>query len=113
MFENSGEKIKKISVIVFWITVIVSVILAFVLGWQEEYQSFSYFSGGHTEKVFKPLYFFTFLIGVPVASYVSTLFLVAFGELVQNTQRINEAAEEIKNNNAVAKEAEATEDKAE
>lgn len=95
MFENSGKKIKGISVAVFWITVISSIILAFVFGWQEEYHPSSYYSGGRTVTVFEPLYFFTFGVGVPVASYVSTLFLVAFGELVQNAQRIRELNEEI------------------
>lgn len=95
MFENSGKKIKGISVAVFWVTVISSIILAFVFGWQEEYHSSSYYSSGRTVTVFEPLYFFTFGVGVPVASYVSTLFLVAFGELVQNAQRIRELNEEI------------------
>lgn len=111
MFENSGEKIKKISIVVFWITTIVSVVLAFVLGWERNYHSYYSFSGGYYTNDFRPLYFFAFLIGVPLTSYISTLFLVAFGDLVRNSQRINEVAEKMENGNAVA--AKATEDSAE
>lgn len=83
MFENSADKIKIVSVVLFWITVVVSVILAFVLGWDREY----------IDADFRPQYFFTFLIGVPVASYVLTLFLDAFADLVQNSERIKEATQ--------------------
>lgn len=95
MFENCGEKIKKISIVLFWITLVASIILAFVLGWDEVYHSYHYSYGGYTEKVFRPLYFFTFFIGVPVSSYISTLFLVAFGDLVENSDYIKELNEKI------------------
>ena len=94
MFKNPGEKIKIIAVVLFWITVVASVILAFVFGWSEHW---SQYVGGYKE--FEPVYFFTFLIGCPVASYISTLFLVSFGVLVQNTQHIKEMTEKIDKNN--------------
>lgn len=93
MFENSGEKIKIIAIVLFWITVVASVILAFVFGWSEEY---SYYYGRYERDVsFEPFYFFAFLIGGPLCSYISTLLLVAFSDLVQNSQRIKEVTKEI------------------
>ena len=91
MFENSGEKIKKIAIVLFWITVVASVILAFVFGWSEKYSYISY----KTYLTFEPFYFFAFLIGGPLCSYISTLLLVAFSDLVQNSQRIKEVKKEI------------------
>ena len=97
MFENSGEKIVKVAKVLFWITVIASVILAFVLGWSKEYHSYYFGSGGYYSNEFHPVYFFSLLIGYPLVSYISTLFIIAFGELVQNSRRIKDATEEIKN----------------
>lgn len=96
MFENSGEKIVKVAKVLFWITVIASVILAFVLGWSEEYHSYSYSYGGYYRNEFHPVYFFSLLIGYPLVSYISTLFIIAFGELVQNSQKIKETIAENK-----------------
>ena len=90
MFENAGQKIKKIAIITFWITVVASVILAFALGWEKEYHSYYYYSGGYYTTEFNAEYFFGFLIGVPLVMYIETLFLVAFGNLVENTQTIKE-----------------------
>lgn len=81
MFKDSSEKIRIVPVILFWLTVITSVILAFVFGWDKG--------------DFMPAYFFPFFIGVPVSSYLITLFLVAFGDLMENTQRIKEACKAI------------------
>ena len=89
MFENSGEKIVMVAKVLFGISIIASVILAFVLGWSKEYH-YSYYSGSNYEMVFHPEYFFTLLIGGPIVSYISTLFTIAFGELVQNSQEIKE-----------------------
>lgn len=91
MFEDAGSKIKKIAIVLFWIAVVASVILAFVFGWSEHYSSYSY----RAYKEFEPALFFSFLIGGPLCSYISTLFLVAFGDLVENTQRIKELNEKI------------------
>ena len=96
MFENSGEKIVKVAKVLFWITVIASVILAFVLGWSKEYHSYHYSSGGYYSNEFHPVYFFSLLIGYPLVSYISTLFIIAFGELVQNSQKIKETIAENK-----------------
>ena len=91
MFENAGAKIKKIAIVLFWIAVVASVIFAFVFGWSEYYSHYDY----KWHKEFEPALFFPILIGGPLCSYISTLFLVAFGDLVENTQRIKELNEKI------------------
>lgn len=92
MFENSAERLKKFAIALFWLSIAISVILAFVFGWETIEETFY----TRSYKVFHAEYFFTFLIGCPLVSYISTLFLVAFGDLVENAQRIKEVTEEIK-----------------
>ena len=95
MFDNPGKKIMQISKIVFWIVTIVSVILAFVLGFEKHYYSTEFYA-----EIFFPLFF-----GVPTSAYVSTLFLVGFGELVENSKK-TEAAKVLEEAEEKAKEAE-------
>lgn len=76
MFDNPGTKIKKVSIILFLITSIVCIILAFVLGIEIKYH-YSHFNAG---------IFFGFILGGPLISYVCTLLLVGFGELVENSK---------------------------
>lgn len=91
MFKNPGEKIKIVAKVIFWITVIAAVIAAFVLGFDTYY---SYYGSGFD---FEPLYFFGLLIGYPMLAYIVTLFFVAFGDLVQNSQSIKDSAKKIEN----------------
>ena len=79
MFENPGVKIKAVSQIMFWLVTITSVILAFVLGIEKS--GYGYYE--RTE--FNAAIFFSFFIGGPLVAYISTLFLVGFGELVENS----------------------------
>jgi len=95
MFDNPGKKIMQISKIVFWIVTIVSVILAFVLGFEKHYYSTEFYAG----------IFFSLFFGVPIMAYVSTLFLVGFGELVENSKK-TEAAKVLEEAEEKAKEAE-------
>ena len=95
MFDNPGKKIMQISKIVFWIVTIVSVILAFVLG----FEKYSYSTEFYAE------IFFSLFFGVPIMAYVSTLFLVGFGELVENSKK-TEAAKVLEEAEEKAKEAE-------
>lgn len=95
MFDNPGKKIMQISKIVFWIVTIVSVILAFVLGFEKYYYSTEFYAG----------IFFSLFFGVPIMAYVSTLFLVGFGELVENSKK-TEAAKVLEEAEEKAKEAE-------
>lgn len=83
MFDNVGTKIKKVSIVLFYIVSLACLVLAFVLGFD------SYYLFGHHGVDFNAGIFFGFLVGGPVISYVSTLFLVGFGELVENSTRIS------------------------
>lgn len=78
MFENPGTKIKKISIVLFWLSVIVTVILAFV-----------------NMSSYDMLGALALLIFGPIVCYISTLYLVAFGELVENTTAIKEQRRQI------------------
>lgn len=80
LFGNSGEKLKKLANITFWLEIISSVILAFCFGLQKEWGRYSY----HYE--FNAVYFFGFLLGMPLASYLSSLGMYAFGELVEDIE---------------------------
>ena len=72
MFNDPGDKIKKISIAWFIILTIASVILAFALG-IDSYRGFC------------AEYFFPLLIGGPLFAYVSGLLLYGFGELVEGS----------------------------
>lgn len=85
MFENPGKKIKKISTILFYITVCVSMFLAISLGIEADT---SYW--GYTEIEYKAVPLLIFLVVVPAYSYISTLFFVGFGELLENVKKISE-----------------------
>lgn len=78
MFENPGTKIKKISTFLFWLSVIGTVILAFA-----NMSSYDMLGG------------LALLIFGPIVCYISTLYLVAFGELVENTTAIKEQRRQI------------------
>jgi len=75
MFDYPGSKIKVLSIILFFLVVIVSVVLACVLG----------FEGGDFES---PALFFGFLIGGSLGAYISSLILCGFGELIEELTSI-------------------------
>ncbi len=81
MFENAGQKIKILAKVCFWVFTILFVILAFTVGKSR---------WGIIPAIFWPL-----LLGGPLLSYISSLFLSGFGELV-------ESSEETKKNSARA-----------
>jgi len=83
IFENPGKKIKTISIIVFCLVTVLCVILAFVLGMK--YYPYYYGKNNHIE--FNAPLFFGLLIGAPLTLYISTLFLVGFGDLVENSAK--------------------------
>lgn len=85
MFENPGSKIKIFAKILFWITIVAVVIAAFSLGWTESYSR--YYS--RSEREFHAEIFFPILIGGGISSYLTCLFLSAFGELVENSGDIS------------------------
>lgn len=69
MFTNPGAKIKLFSMVGFWVTSIACIISAAVYA---------------SENDANLIFWLLLLIG-PLASYISTLFLVGFGELVENS----------------------------
>lgn len=83
MFENVGDKIKKVAIISFWIVTITSFILAFVFGIEEYYTGW-----GGCDYEFRAGYFFGFLLGVPLVEYISTLFLIGFGDLIETNREM-------------------------
>ncbi len=74
MFESPGSKIKTLASVLFAVCGIGSVILAIVVG-----------NIGHDFNVGS---FFTILVGGPVISYVSCLFLSAIGQLCEDVEDI-------------------------
>ena len=79
MFENPGGKIKRVAVIFFWLSVVGYLMLAFKFGWVEQWDL-----RRGVYKEFQPLYFFGILILGSGFSYISALFMLGFGESVEN-----------------------------
>lgn len=73
MFDNPGKKIKVIAKILFWLVLIAS-IAAIILEFRDN---------RHPE--IKDVVYF---IIAPFAQWVTSLFLVAFGELVENSTKL-------------------------
>lgn len=82
MFEYPGDKIKAVSIIMFWLVSIASVILAFTLGINE---------------IGSVKVFFGFLIGGPTVAYISSLILIGFGDLVENSSEALMLMKQLKN----------------
>lgn len=82
MFNNPGQKLKTVAYVLFWLGIIGSIILAFTFGFVEERISIHL---SYTETVFKASYFFGFLIGGILLTYIESLCLYGFGELIENT----------------------------
>lgn len=82
MFSNPGEKLKNIARVLFVLSVVGAIILAFAVGIVEEEMGYYY---TYTETVFYAGRFFGIMIGVPLVSYVQCLCLYGFGELIENT----------------------------
>lgn len=76
MFERSGEKIKKVSTTVFYINLAIAMIVVII----------AIFSGGMSTAM--PLLIVAAII--VMLAWISSLFLYAFGDLVESNQRILE-----------------------
>lgn len=72
MFDNPGRKIQDIARVLFWLEIIGGVILGVVFGIA-------------TGDAVGFLVFFGILIATSVTAYITYLFLIAFGELVENS----------------------------
>lgn len=90
MFEEPGEKLKKLAAILFWGITIVSVILAFTLGIERVHYTSSASGLVYTTTVFHDVLFFSLLLGGPLGAYILCLVLSGFGELVENSERAAE-----------------------
>ena len=75
MFDDVGSKIKRLAKILFVIGIIGSVIGAIVFGWDRSYRDPDFLAGR----------FFLFLIGGILFSYIDSLLIFGFGELIDKT----------------------------
>ena len=102
MFKNPGSTIRSIAITLFGIVAAIFIIVSFILSffvWPEIYESFIGFSD-ETEIFIKIVSFIVTPIIPVLVLYILTLFLVSFGELVQNSTEIKEMMENsIKPNN--------------
>ena len=92
LFRNIGKKIKLLVNVIFWVGVALSTIAAivfFVLAVLPQYRPFSQeFAIVGIE----------FLIGGPIAMWLSCAFLYAYGELVDNTSEIKDRLSKMQEN---------------
>lgn len=90
MFEDPGEKLKKLAVVLFWGITIVCVILAFTLGIERVHHTSSVSGLVYTTSIFHDVLFFSLLLGGPLGAYILGLILTGFGELVENSEKVSE-----------------------
>ena len=82
MFENVGEKIQSVSKILVWIGVIGG-ILMFIVGFISLIDGYSYNQDEATVNMISGVL-------LAISSYVTSLFLFAFGKIVDDIGRISE-----------------------
>ena len=80
MFDQPGSKLKTTAKILFWFNLVLCVFLAFVLGIEKHSH------GTYVEKEVHYSVFFYFLVLGPIFSYISSLILYGFGELIENSR---------------------------
>lgn len=82
MFEDIGAKIKAVTKVFCWVSIIVSVIAAFVMFYMagESYSTEGFYNGMG----------WVFLIVFPLGSWLTSLFVYGFGELIEKTTEIAE-----------------------
>jgi|GEM_PF-4731343 len=89
MFGNMGNKIKMLAKVVAWIGIIFSCLIGFILFVEGmDYEESGMILGG----------FFMAGIG-SLVSWISSFVLYGFGQIVDNTDKLVNIAEEIKNKN--------------
>lgn len=84
LFDKAGSKIKTLAWILFFCGIVGTIVCAFVYGR-------TYDQWGDPE--FNFLLFIVILAGGVLASFISSLFLYAFGDITENIQRIAKATE--------------------
>ena len=73
MFNEPGSKIKVVAQVFFWLSTFVCILFAFLVG----------FRGSK----FDAIGFFCLLILGPIGSYISSLLIYGFGQLVANSEK--------------------------
>lgn len=103
LFDNAGKKIKILAIVLFGLTAISCIVLAFVFGWSNARGVASvvdsvYGGGKSTITEFHAEIFFPLLIGGPLLAWISSLFIYGFGEIIEklsilasNTNKYEEA----------------------
>ena len=86
MFNHPGQKLRQMSICVFWIVTITSIGYGL-------YYIYDNFDKLNRYRVL--LQIFVCIIAIPLAQYINTLFLVGFGDLVENSEAVKR-----KNSNA-------------
>lgn len=92
LFRNIGKKIKLITKVFFWVGVAISVIAAivlFVLSLLPQYRPFS------AQLAVAGI---IWLIGGPIAMWLSCILVYAYGELVDNTSEIKDRLSKMQEN---------------
>ena len=82
VFEDIGAKIKAVTKVFCWVSIIVSVIAAFVMFYMA---GESYYTAGLYTGIG-----FALLIVFPLGSWLTSLFVYGFGELIEKTTEIAE-----------------------
>lgn len=95
MFENVGEKIQSVSKILVWIGVIGG-ILMFIVGFISLIDGYSYNQDEATVNMISGVL-------LAISSYVTSLFLFAFGKIVDDIGRISEQLIIIRSQNVSSK----------
>lgn len=93
LFEGAGNRIKTLAKVLFILGIIASIILAIVFGW-DRYLAY----GKYKHADFVAWKFFLFLIGGPIITYINTLLLYGYGELIEETSRTRSKTNEIEVN---------------
>ena len=92
LFEDSGKVIKKLAIICFFVGVVGSIILAIVYGKAP--------TGYYNEMSFNFFAFLGFLVGGLLVNFVSSIFLYAFGDLVDNVKTMARNNSPVRNDSA-------------
>jgi len=99
-FSNPGGAIKTFAKIIFAVMVITAIIVAFVIGFETnrvyDYYTDSYV--GELEFYFVP--FILTLLGGNFAAFIGTVFIYAFGELVENSTKIYKKLDALEKKNS-------------
>ncbi len=88
MFNNSGQKIKALAVILFFVSIIATLVLSITTSIiRDRY--------GDADG-FRFLQFLGILVGGGLASFISSLFLYAFGDLVEDVSILRSSVSDIR-----------------